>query len=134
MLKPFSSQDLSLPKSMIARLAKGVLPANTQIHKDALLALHKSATVFVNFIASKYVCTKAENADAQKVLVVTGLACPAQCGDLPHRKTSLKLLTCASVRMKTPTPAARRPSHRKMSSRRSRMLNSKTSYRDWRAS
>ena len=48
-------KDLSLPKSMIARLAKGVLPPNTQIHKDALLALHKSATVFVSFIASKYV-------------------------------------------------------------------------------
>lgn len=47
-----SSQDLSLPKSMIGRLAKGVLPANTQIHKDALLALHKSATVFVSYIAS----------------------------------------------------------------------------------
>ncbi|KAK5123102.1 hypothetical protein LTR85_003300 [Meristemomyces frigidus] len=45
-------QDLSLPKSMVARLAKGVLPANTQIQKDALLALHKSATVFINFIAS----------------------------------------------------------------------------------
>ena len=41
---------------MIARLAKGVLPANTQIQKDALLALHKSATVFVSYIASKYVC------------------------------------------------------------------------------
>lgn len=40
---------------MVARLAKGVLPANTQIHKDALLALHKSATVFVSYIASKYV-------------------------------------------------------------------------------
>lgn len=39
---------------MIARLAKGVLPANTQIHKDALLALHKSATVFVSYIAAKY--------------------------------------------------------------------------------
>lgn len=49
------AQDLSLPKSMVARLAKGVLPANTQIHKDALLALHKSATVFVSYIASKYV-------------------------------------------------------------------------------
>ncbi|KAF1825969.1 histone-fold-containing protein [Dissoconium aciculare CBS 342.82] len=47
-----SVDDLSLPKSMIARLAKGVLPANTQIHKDALLALHKSATVFVSYIAS----------------------------------------------------------------------------------
>jgi histone H3/H4 len=49
------NQDLSLPKSMIARLAKGVLPPNTQIHKDALLALHKSATVFVSYIASKFV-------------------------------------------------------------------------------
>ena len=39
---------------MIARLAKGVLPANTQIQKDALLALHKSATVFVSYIAAKY--------------------------------------------------------------------------------
>lgn len=47
-----SVEDLSLPKSMIARLAKGVLPANTQIQKDALLALHKSATVFVSYIAS----------------------------------------------------------------------------------
>lgn len=40
---------------MISRLAKGVLPPNTSIHKDALLALSKSATVFVNFLASKYV-------------------------------------------------------------------------------
>jgi DNA polymerase epsilon subunit 3 len=48
-----ASQDLTLPKSMIARLAKGVLPANTQIQKDALLAMHKSATVFVSYIASK---------------------------------------------------------------------------------
>jgi hypothetical protein len=47
-------QDLTLPKSMIARLAKGVLPANTQIQKDALLAMQKSATVFVSYIASKY--------------------------------------------------------------------------------
>lgn len=39
---------------MVARLSKGVLPANTSIQKDALLALHKSATVFVNYIASKY--------------------------------------------------------------------------------
>ncbi|KAK4560320.1 hypothetical protein LTR86_005515 [Recurvomyces mirabilis] len=56
----FGVEDLSLPKSMIARLAKGVLPANTQIHKDALLALHKSATVFVSYIAS----TSNENAQA----------------------------------------------------------------------
>lgn len=54
-VRSYTVQDLSLPKSMVARLAKGVLPANTQIHKDALLALHKSATVFVSYIASKYV-------------------------------------------------------------------------------
>ncbi|KAJ9627875.1 hypothetical protein H2203_003093 [Taxawa tesnikishii (nom. ined.)] len=47
-----SVEDLSLPRTMIQRLAKGVLPANTSIQKDALLALSKSATVFVNFIAN----------------------------------------------------------------------------------
>ncbi|EME89177.1 uncharacterized protein MYCFIDRAFT_185572 [Pseudocercospora fijiensis CIRAD86] len=41
-----------LTSPMILRLAKGVLPANTQIHKDALLSMHKSATVFVSYIAS----------------------------------------------------------------------------------
>jgi DNA polymerase epsilon subunit 3 len=40
---------------MVQRLAKGVLPANTQIQKDAQLAIWKSATVFVNYLASKYV-------------------------------------------------------------------------------
>jgi len=49
----WKSQDLSLPRTMISRLAKGVLPPNTSIHKDALLALSKSCTVFVNFLASK---------------------------------------------------------------------------------
>lgn len=37
---------------MIQRLAKGVLPANTQVQKDALLALCKSATVFVSYLAN----------------------------------------------------------------------------------
>jgi len=37
---------------MVQRLAKGVLPANTQIQKDALLAISKSATVFVNYLAT----------------------------------------------------------------------------------
>ncbi|CAD0097513.1 unnamed protein product [Aureobasidium mustum] len=48
-----SVEDLALPRTMISRLAKGVLPPNTSIHKDALLALSKSCTVFVNFLASK---------------------------------------------------------------------------------
>lgn len=48
-------QDLSLPKTMVQRLAKGVLPANTQIQKDAILAMQKGATVFVNYLAQAYV-------------------------------------------------------------------------------
>lgn len=45
-------QDLTLPKSIITRLAKGVLPANTQIQANAVLAMSKSTTVFVNYLAS----------------------------------------------------------------------------------
>ncbi|KAF1835471.1 histone-fold-containing protein [Decorospora gaudefroyi] len=51
-------EDLNLPKSIVQRLAKGVLPPNTQIQKDALLAMSKSATVFVNYITN----TAAEHA------------------------------------------------------------------------
>ena len=40
---------------MVQRLAKGVLPPNTQIQKDAQLAIWKSATVFVNYLASQFV-------------------------------------------------------------------------------
>lgn len=48
-------QDLNLPKSIVTRLAKGVLPPNTQIQGNAMLAMSKSATVFVNYLASQYV-------------------------------------------------------------------------------
>lgn len=50
-----SLQDYLLPKSMVQRLAKGVLPANTSISKDSLTAVLKSTSVFVNYLASKYV-------------------------------------------------------------------------------
>ncbi|KAI9782960.1 MAG: hypothetical protein M1839_004435 [Geoglossum umbratile] len=46
--KIWASQDYNLPRTIVQRLAKGVLPANTQIQKDALLAMSKSATVFNN--------------------------------------------------------------------------------------
>lgn len=49
-----ATQDLALPKSIITRLAKGVLPQNTQIQANAILALTKSATVFVNHLANAY--------------------------------------------------------------------------------
>jgi histone H3/H4 len=47
------SQDLTLPKSIIARLAKGALPPNTQIQANAMLALNRSATVIINYLASQ---------------------------------------------------------------------------------
>lgn len=49
------TQDLSLPRTMVQRLAKGVLQPNTSISKDALLALSKGATVFINYLAQSYV-------------------------------------------------------------------------------
>ncbi|CAJ2513263.1 Uu.00g013820.m01.CDS01 [Anthostomella pinea] len=45
-------EDLTLPKSIITRLAKGVLPPNTQIQANAILAMSKSATVFINHLAA----------------------------------------------------------------------------------
>ncbi|KAI2624792.1 histone-fold-containing protein [Xylaria nigripes] len=45
-------EDLNLPKSIITRLAKGVLPSNTQIQANAILAMSKSATVFINHLAN----------------------------------------------------------------------------------
>ncbi|KAM0322879.1 hypothetical protein ACHAQA_009220 [Verticillium albo-atrum] len=45
-------EDLTLPRSIITRLAKGVLPPNTQVQANAILALNKSAAVFVNYLAT----------------------------------------------------------------------------------
>ncbi|KAL2685128.1 hypothetical protein Neosp_006224 [[Neocosmospora] mangrovei] len=45
-------EDLTLPKSIITRLSKGVLPPNTQIQANAILALSQSTTVFINYLAS----------------------------------------------------------------------------------
>ncbi|KAL2017536.1 hypothetical protein VTK56DRAFT_1970 [Thermocarpiscus australiensis] len=45
-------EDLVLPKSIVTRLAKGVLPPNTQIQANAILALTKGATVFINHLAN----------------------------------------------------------------------------------
>ncbi|KAK3694075.1 histone-fold-containing protein [Podospora appendiculata] len=45
-------EDLTLPKSIITRLAKGVLPPNTQIQANAILAMSKSAVVFISHLAN----------------------------------------------------------------------------------
>ncbi|OJJ83520.1 putative CBF/NF-Y family transcription factor [Aspergillus glaucus CBS 516.65] len=46
-------EDYLLPRSLTARLAKSVLPPNTTIQKDALLAMQKAATVFVSYLSSQ---------------------------------------------------------------------------------
>ncbi|KAK9314759.1 histone-fold-containing protein [Lipomyces starkeyi] len=48
----YGIDDYMLPKATVTRLAKHVLPANTQIQKDAMTALSKSATVFINYLTS----------------------------------------------------------------------------------
>ncbi|KAF2145345.1 uncharacterized protein K452DRAFT_243282 [Aplosporella prunicola CBS 121167] len=47
-----SVEDLNLPKTMVNRLAKGALPANTNLQSIAQAAISKSATVFVNYLTS----------------------------------------------------------------------------------
>ncbi|QKX56016.1 uncharacterized protein TRUGW13939_03116 [Talaromyces rugulosus] len=49
---PKHKKDLLLPRSVTQRLAKSVLPPNTTIQKDALLAIQKAATVFVSYLSS----------------------------------------------------------------------------------
>ncbi|KAK9475030.1 histone-fold-containing protein, partial [Dipodascopsis tothii] len=44
--------DYVLPRATVARLAKGTLPGSTQIQRDAIMALTKGATVFVNYLTS----------------------------------------------------------------------------------
>lgn len=52
---PPSPQDFALPRSIVTRLAKGVLPPNTQIQANAILAMTKSASVFISHLANAYV-------------------------------------------------------------------------------
>ncbi|KAK6815925.1 hypothetical protein RU639_009237 [Aspergillus parasiticus] len=47
-----SIEDYLLPRSLTLRLAKSVLPPNTSIQKDAVLAIQKAATVFVSYLSS----------------------------------------------------------------------------------
>ncbi|KAL3480220.1 histone-fold-containing protein [Aspergillus californicus] len=48
-----SIEDYLLPRSQTVRLAKSVLPPNTSIQKDAVLAIQKAATVFVSYLSSQ---------------------------------------------------------------------------------
>lgn len=50
-----SIEDYLLPRSITVRLAKSVLPPNTSVQKDAVLAIQKAATVFVSYLSSQCV-------------------------------------------------------------------------------
>ncbi|KAL4741407.1 hypothetical protein BDV11DRAFT_183037 [Aspergillus similis] len=50
-----SIEDYLLPRSITLRLAKSVLPPNTSVQKDAVLAIQKAATVFVSYLSSQCV-------------------------------------------------------------------------------
>ncbi|KAF3385578.1 DNA polymerase epsilon subunit D [Penicillium rolfsii] len=47
-----SVDDYLIPRSLTIRLAKAVLPPNTTIQKDAVLAIQKAATVFISYLSS----------------------------------------------------------------------------------
>ena len=41
-----------MPKSMVQRISKSALPQGTQVQKDAITAMSKSSTVFINQLAA----------------------------------------------------------------------------------
>ncbi|PWN30150.1 histone-fold-containing protein [Jaminaea rosea] len=41
-----------MPKAVLARVAKAELPENVQIRREALLAISKSATIFISYLAA----------------------------------------------------------------------------------
>ena len=43
-----------LPKSLVSKIAKSALPNHVKLQKDAVLALVKSSTVFVNYLGQKH--------------------------------------------------------------------------------
>ncbi|KAK9478838.1 histone-fold-containing protein [Lipomyces japonicus] len=45
-------EDYLLPRATVSRLAKSTLPPNTSIQKDAMTALSKGSTVFINYLTS----------------------------------------------------------------------------------
>ncbi|KAG0197734.1 hypothetical protein BGX28_008740 [Mortierella sp. GBA30] len=47
-----SIEDNELPKAILTRIMKNVLPENTNIQANAKLAMTKSTTLFINYLAS----------------------------------------------------------------------------------
>ncbi|KAG4303931.1 hypothetical protein PORY_002675 [Pneumocystis oryctolagi] len=47
-----SIDDLNLPRSVVLKLAKKVLPEHTSIQKDAITALMRGSSVFINYLSA----------------------------------------------------------------------------------
>ena len=59
-------EDLYMPRTMIGRLARGVLPAHTNVQKDAVTAITKGATLFISHITAA--ATSHTSADWRKTI------------------------------------------------------------------
>ncbi|ODQ68192.1 histone-fold-containing protein [Nadsonia fulvescens var. elongata DSM 6958] len=49
----YGIEDLLLPRATMLKLAKDVLPDGSQIPKDGLMALLRSSTMFINYLAAE---------------------------------------------------------------------------------
>ncbi|KAG8954557.1 hypothetical protein FRC03_011431 [Tulasnella sp. 419] len=45
-------ENYELPKALVTRIAKSALPENAKLQKEVVLALNKSSTVFINYLAA----------------------------------------------------------------------------------
>ncbi|KAJ8507745.1 hypothetical protein ONZ45_g9914 [Pleurotus djamor] len=45
-------ENFELPKTLVTKIAKSALPENAKLQKDVVLALVKSSTVFINYLAA----------------------------------------------------------------------------------
>ncbi|KAG6807227.1 hypothetical protein H0H92_008310, partial [Tricholoma furcatifolium] len=45
-------ENFELPKSLVAKIAKSVLPENAKLQKESVLSLVKGSTVFINMLAA----------------------------------------------------------------------------------
>ncbi|KAL9037962.1 MAG: hypothetical protein Q9214_005473 [Letrouitia sp. 1 TL-2023] len=126
-------EDLSLPRTMVQRLAKGVLPPNTQIQKDAITAMSKGATVFVSHVANACVAPSPLCPPLHPFFFPFGKAGILKHSSLPQAQAKQReILPAAPTRSRSRRRA--RPLRRSTSSTRSRRASTPTSCRAWRRS
>lgn len=51
--KRYGLDDLLLPRTLVQRIARDALPESTQLPKDGVTALQRSATVFVSYVSAE---------------------------------------------------------------------------------